>query len=176
MKIWLPSQNALIRVSLLYPFYFAAPSLTILESSDGHVYTVGTFFTLTCTFLNTSLPVATSTMSPNPWIMTSNRVPVSRTILTWTKDMKHFSTRNRKRWEQLKSKLWRFHEYFPEYQHSIQGSLWCQSSPSPAPWCWTLVTTPAPWATPPCQTQWVYQYSLGIRYNSSGLDTPLIHT
>ena len=75
---------------------FAAPSLSITpKSSESLVYTAGTFFSLTCTYLNTSL--VTTTTPSHPWLTLITRVPLPNTVLLWQRNTKIFSTRNRKR-------------------------------------------------------------------------------
>ena len=76
-------------------YKFSAPSLSILNSGDDLIYTIGTFFSLTCIYLNTTM--ATTTNPSHPWLMQNHRVPVSRTVLIWKRNREIFSTRNRKR-------------------------------------------------------------------------------
>ena len=82
---------------ILFINKISASSLSILNSGDGHIYTIGTFLTLTCIYLNTTVTTSTSTTPSNPWLMQNHRVPVSPTVLIWKRNRKIFSTRNRKR-------------------------------------------------------------------------------
>ena len=72
------------------------PVLEIVNASGGLVYSAGSYLSMECLYLNTSL-ATTYTTTHHPFLPVQHNTPLQHTVLRWTFNNRTFSLKNRKR-------------------------------------------------------------------------------
>ena len=76
--------------------YLPGPVLEITNSSGGLVYSAGSYLSMECVYLNSSLATSVTT-TPHPFFPEQNKKSLPYNILQWKFNNRTFSLKNRKR-------------------------------------------------------------------------------